>query len=64
MQDIDIISKIKVFGLKISNFNQESMKFNIEINIINGLYSSVSNFFKNIASFEKIGPSRAEVIRY
>ena len=62
MDDSSIISNIKVFRFKIFNFNQESVRFDIEININNGLYSSVSEFFYNIASFQKIGPGRAEVI--
>jgi len=62
MHDNKVISKIKVFALKLSNFNQNSIKFNIEINLNNGLYSSVSNLFLNIATFQKIGPGRAEVM--
>lgn len=62
MQDSSLISNLKVFGFKIFNFNQEPIRFDIEVNINNGLYTSVSEFFYNIASFQKIGPGRAEVI--
>jgi len=62
MQDSSLISKIKVFKYKVFNFNQEPIRFNIDVNINNGLYTSVSEFFYNIASFQKIGPGRAEVI--
>lgn len=61
LSDSDIISKIKIFAFKIFNFNQISIRFNVEININNGLYSSVVSYFQNIAKFQKIGPSRAEV---